>query len=739
MNLRTIKITFSAIVLFFIISMIGSGLLIQNNNFYIKDKVIPEINYLYSKFLFLYSKNNNLANAYITDSNTSKNSTDIRDIPILLYHGIASTPGRFNMTQDAFRDQMFALKHAGYETIKLDDLYQFMQGKKTLPEKSFLLTFDDARTDSYMGADPILKTLDYTAVMFVPTQDSLHKKKDRGGYYLGVSDLKSMINFGRWEIGSHAKQETGDMVQIEPSGTKANFLSNKMWITNESRLETDEEYDARIRTELADSKSELENTFGIKINAFAYPSSDYGQQAENNPRAVSVISRNMNNNYGMAFEQVWQDEGEYTSNYPGADLLHLKRIESGNDWSGQYLLNYLETAKSKGLPYTDNYSIDRGWKSSWGSISINDNKLNIQSASTTSGGSAILDGTRDWEDYFYFMDLNWKSGSSLTLMSRLKDHNNYLYCTFNGNSVTIGKKINGENKTLINVKDQIDSTKPDIQLGMSVSGTTVQCYEGSHIVAYFNNTDPSLDRGGIGIQIWDKELGKSSISVSFVKVTDQNHSNELKLLLTNYPIKKDIQQENKIPPRKEKEPNTNMAYISSSVIDAWKPATGIISFSGTSMFVNSVTPNTTAFVYAPGGYEWTDYNFTIDVAGVLGSKISVIGRYSDSKNYAVCEYIDQGSFVSLVEVRNGNRYLMTIGNYNSLLLNTKQYGSVGIRARGSSISCLRNNQVMAQAEISTIQKSGTIGLKVYAEAPGYTKMETTNVSVTPVFKNISNE
>src|SRR3989339_479020 len=105
----------------------------------------------------------------------------ILSIPGLLYHGIIDKPDGANILLENFKDQMFALKKAGWQTISIEDFYAFTRGEKQVPDKSFLLTFDDGRKDSYYPVDPILKALDYNAVIFVISKYSLGQSSN---YYL---------------------------------------------------------------------------------------------------------------------------------------------------------------------------------------------------------------------------------------------------------------------------------------------------------------------------------------------------------------------------------------------------------------------------------------------------------------------------------------------------------------------------------------------------------------------------
>ena len=97
------------------------------------------------------------------------------EIPVLLYHGIGPESD-FSNEDDAaygvgfedFARQMTLIDHAGYQTIDLETFARFVQGQAVeLPPRPLLLTFDDARADSWTGADGILEELGFNAVMFV--------------------------------------------------------------------------------------------------------------------------------------------------------------------------------------------------------------------------------------------------------------------------------------------------------------------------------------------------------------------------------------------------------------------------------------------------------------------------------------------------------------------------------------------------------------------------------------------
>src|SRR4051794_11502577 len=77
-------------------------------------------------------------------------------VPVLLYHGIGpesnfsnASDASYGIGTEDFAKQMTMIHHAGYETIDLQTLIDFVENKPAdLPPRPLVLTFDDARADS---------------------------------------------------------------------------------------------------------------------------------------------------------------------------------------------------------------------------------------------------------------------------------------------------------------------------------------------------------------------------------------------------------------------------------------------------------------------------------------------------------------------------------------------------------------------------------------------------------------
>jgi len=91
-------------------------------------------------------------------------------VPILVYHNFSkNSSDKTAVGQDDFEAQMKYLKNNGYHVVSIDQLLDFIDYKQQLPEKSIVITFDDAWRSIFDVALPILIKYDFTATFFIYT------------------------------------------------------------------------------------------------------------------------------------------------------------------------------------------------------------------------------------------------------------------------------------------------------------------------------------------------------------------------------------------------------------------------------------------------------------------------------------------------------------------------------------------------------------------------------------------
>ncbi len=96
--------------------------------------------------------------------------TGYQTVPVLSYHNFSLTrSNRSTVTKSAFEKQMRLLKDRGYRVITMDQLFDFLEFKGQIPEKSVVITIDDGWRSVYDIAFPILKKYGYPATLFVYT------------------------------------------------------------------------------------------------------------------------------------------------------------------------------------------------------------------------------------------------------------------------------------------------------------------------------------------------------------------------------------------------------------------------------------------------------------------------------------------------------------------------------------------------------------------------------------------
>ncbi|PJZ70960.1 polysaccharide deacetylase [Leptospira perolatii] len=189
-----------------------------------------------------------------------------KGIPVLCYHhlfGNGNPMGGYNLDPGLLEEQFKFLKALGYQTVSLDQFYDYIQGNapKGFPEKPILLTFDDGSLSHNTVLVPLLKKYGFRASIFIyPTVISNPKFK----YYLSWTALKEALNSGVLDLGSHT------------------IYHPKLPTMHRSE----------IRNQLRNSKAILEAKTGWKVKDLAYPFGLYDTR---------VIEEAKSAGYRMAF------------------------------------------------------------------------------------------------------------------------------------------------------------------------------------------------------------------------------------------------------------------------------------------------------------------------------------------------------------------------------------------------------------------------------------------------------
>jgi tetratricopeptide (TPR) repeat protein len=267
------------------------------------------------------------------------NEKDPDVLTILLYHGLTPLANDailaypYHHSTAALEDHLKALRDAGYTSITLSDVDAWLDRRMELPKKAVVIAFDDARSDSFKYGDPLLEKYGFKAVMFVPITNIEGEQPPIG--YASWDLLETYRKTGRWFIEAHG-DESHVRQPLGESGMKGPFLANRRWIESEKRMESIDEWKRRISRDYETNRQKIYDRMGITAIGYAFPEGVYGQQDQvNTPDAAPTNRKLVMEYFRMAFVQ-----NAYGTNLRTADRALLKRLEPGNDWTGQQLLDH---------------------------------------------------------------------------------------------------------------------------------------------------------------------------------------------------------------------------------------------------------------------------------------------------------------------------------------------------------------------------------------------------------------
>jgi len=173
-------------------------------------------------------------------------------IPVLMYHSIAPTIEGWafdylSIHPDAFEDHISTLAGAGYVPVTLSDLFEYMAGKRRLPPRAVIFTFDDGYLDNWVFAFPIMRKHGFKGTVFAST-DFVDRRDDarpnlddvlqgrakheelnwRG--FLSATEMKHMLLSEVMDIQGHCKTHTWyfnspEIVDFHHPGDKRPWLA----------------------------------------------------------------------------------------------------------------------------------------------------------------------------------------------------------------------------------------------------------------------------------------------------------------------------------------------------------------------------------------------------------------------------------------------------------------------------------------------------------------------------------
>lgn len=178
--------------------------------------------------------------------NSAAEILDKKEVPILCYHRIEE--GRndiYTVTPQVFASHLQVLSDSGYNSILPNELYDYLLHDATLPDKPFMVTFDDSRKEHFTIAAHELEKRNFRGAFFIMTVTNNKKN------YLTNDEITELSVRGH-SVGLHS----WDHVMV----TK--YTDSTFW-----------------KQQVLDPQKRLEDMIGKPVEYWAYPNGVYNREA----------------------------------------------------------------------------------------------------------------------------------------------------------------------------------------------------------------------------------------------------------------------------------------------------------------------------------------------------------------------------------------------------------------------------------------------------------------------------
>ena len=224
---------------------------------------------------------------------------DVRDnvggIPIAAEGAATITTNWYKLNPDQYAistrnltSQFDWLRSHGYHVVSLQQVIDARSGGLPLPDHAVLLTFDDGLRSAYTKVFPLLKEYHYPAVIAVVGAWASLAADGKVAYgfrdftredFATWQQLREMQQSGLVEIASHT-WDLHEGIVANPQGNLIPAAIVHSYDAKAGRYETDEEYETRIKADLARNSREIEEHVGRAPRAVMWPYGSYTQIAD---------------------------------------------------------------------------------------------------------------------------------------------------------------------------------------------------------------------------------------------------------------------------------------------------------------------------------------------------------------------------------------------------------------------------------------------------------------------------
>ncbi|RNB92457.1 polysaccharide deacetylase [Brevibacillus fluminis] len=322
-----------------------------------------------------------------------KSWTNEKGFIALSYFGVGRTGTSKLIAKNQLDEQLQALHDQGYVTVSQQDILDYYNKKKPLPDKALFLSFEDGRNDSALFADPILEKYNYKATAL----SYANKVGNSDNKFLQPADMLKMIKTGFWELGSNGYRLTyinvfdrnGQFIGVRNENQLPNkenieyynhYLMDFIRDSNMIPVEDRTEMEARITSDYKAMKDIYTKELGFVPGVYMIMHANTLYEGMN--RLVSQVN---DNNIRQIFNMHFNREGN-VYNDQSAGLYNLTRVQPASYWYTNHLLMKIQKDTGQKMKFVrgDEDLFDQ-WQKLSGAAQFTENKIALTSPPAESG------------------------------------------------------------------------------------------------------------------------------------------------------------------------------------------------------------------------------------------------------------------------------------------------------------------------------------------------------------------
>lgn len=203
----------------------------------------------------------------------NKTAADVQSVKlvILMYHGFTSGGKESDYVLDIgrFEEDIVYLKKNGFGFVDTNDIISYVEGKRDLPKKCVMITFDDGYLNNYTYAYPVIKKHNIKVVIspiaYYVELYTLNNDTNLSYSHLTETEIKEMHASGFVDFQNHS---------YNMHSLKTRKGSSKL--TNENT----QDYIREFYYDLKAAENVIEDITGKKTTAYAYPFGSVSKESQ---------------------------------------------------------------------------------------------------------------------------------------------------------------------------------------------------------------------------------------------------------------------------------------------------------------------------------------------------------------------------------------------------------------------------------------------------------------------------